>query len=101
MKPLVGSTEPESEGRAFKFGHFAQESWGDYDLCLRKMETIKTDLEEGRLLDSLRAILANRLEVLAISKDELTPARVEPFKINLINPEPSFEKPLRYNPTLT
>ena len=34
---------------------------------------------------------------MAISKDELTPANVEPFKIELNNNEPSFEKPMRYN----
>ena len=45
--------------------------------------------------------MANNLEVLAISKEELTPANVEPFKIELTDTTPSYEKALRYNPTLT
>ena len=38
---------------------------------------------------------------MAISKDELTPARVEPFQIDLHDPTPYHEKPMRYNRTLT
>ena len=41
------------------------------------------------------------MKTLAISKDELTLTNVEPFKIELTDSTPSFEKPLRYNPTLT
>ena len=45
-------------------------------------------------------MMSSRLDHLAISKDELTPAKVEPFKIELTNTEPSYEKPLRYNKKL-
>ena len=38
---------------------------------------------------------------LAIDKKELTPAKVEPFKVELIDRNPSFEKPMRYNKVLT
>ena len=40
-------------------------------------------------------------DILAISKDALTEANVEPFLIDLLDTTPSFERPLRYNPTLT
>ena len=40
------------------------------------------------------------MDNLAISKDELTPANVEPFKMELNNFEPCFEKPIRYNKKL-
>ena len=39
--------------------------------------------------------------MLALSKEELTPANVEPFKIELVNTAPSFEIPIRYNQRLT
>ena len=42
-------------------------------------------------------MMSVRLGHLAISKEELTPAQVEPFKIELSNFEPSYEKPIRYN----
>ena len=41
------------------------------------------------------------MEVLAISKDELTPANVAPFHIVLTDLEPSSEKAMRYNRKLT
>ena len=65
------------------------------------MDKIATDLGEGAHLGALRELLAIKLRILAISKDELTEADVEPFKINLLDTNPSFERPLRYNPTLT
>ena len=84
-----------------KYGHFAQDSWVDYEIGLKKMDAIKTDLQEGTTLEKLRVLLASWLSILAISKDELTQANVEPFRIELQDPTPSFEKALRYNPTLT
>ena len=45
-------------------------------------------------------MMSKRLEILAISKDELTPAEVEPFRIELTNMEPSHEKPQRYSKVL-
>ena len=39
--------------------------------------------------------------MLAISKDELTPANVAPFNIVLTDLEPSSEKAMRYNRKLT
>ena len=65
------------------------------------MDQINTDLTHGVYLDKLRGILAPKLNILAISKDELTKANVEPFRIDLLDTTPSFERPLRYNPTLT
>ena len=65
------------------------------------MDAISTGLGDGRALEELRTTLSPLLDILALSKDELTKARVEPFRIDLINTQPSFEKPLRYNPTLT
>ena len=41
------------------------------------------------------------MEVVAIDKMELSIADVEPFKIELVNVEPSHEKAMRYNKTLT
>ena len=65
------------------------------------MDAIKTDIKGGDTLEKLRVLLAERLNILAISKDELTQADVEPFRIDLQDTTPSFEKALRYNPTLT
>ena len=65
------------------------------------MDMIKSDLQEGPKLEKLRGLLSKELGILAISKEELTQANVEPFKIELIDPSPSFERALRYNPTLT
>ena len=65
------------------------------------MDQISTDLTHGVYLDKLRGILAPKLNILAISKDELTEANVEPFRIDLLYTTPSFERPLRYNPNLT
>ena len=65
------------------------------------MDTITSDLYQGKTLDRLKGLLANNFEVLAISKEELTLAHVEPFKIELIDTTPSYEKALKYNPTLT
>ena len=65
------------------------------------MDAIKTDIKGGDTLEKLRVLLAKRLNILAISKDELTQADVEPFRIDLQDTTPSFVKALRYNPTLT
>ena len=65
------------------------------------MDAITSDLYQGETLDRLRGLLANNLEVLAISKEELTPANVEPFRIELTDTTPSYKKALRYKPTLT
>ena len=65
------------------------------------MDQIGTNLTHGVYLDKLRGILAPKLNILDISKDEMTKANVEPFQIDLLNTTPSFERPLRYNPTLT
>ena len=65
------------------------------------MDQISTDLTHGVYLDKLWGILAPNLNIIAISKDELTKANVEPFRIDLLDTTPSFERPLRYNPTLT
>lgn len=46
-------------------------------------------------------MLSEKVPILASSKEELTPANVEPFKIDLLTNEPSFEKPMRYNQKLT
>ena len=61
------------------------------------MANINTDLDEGACLERLRSMLASRLSTLALTKEELTEARVEPFRIDLTDPTPSFEKPMRYN----
>ena len=45
--------------------------------------------------------IAKQIEGLAISKEELTPANVEPFRMELNNYKPCFEKPMRYNRKLT
>ena len=45
--------------------------------------------------------MSHRLDHLAISKEELTPANVEPFRIDLVDTKPYAEKPMRYSPTLT
>lgn len=47
------------------------------------MDAIKLDLKGGATLEKLRVLLAKRLDILAISKDELTQANVEPFRIDL------------------
>ena len=66
------------------------------------MSKISTELEEGSFSHGkLLSLLAKYLSVLAISKDELTEANVEPFWIDLVNQEPWVEKPLRYNRELT
>ena len=61
-----------------------------------KMDKIKTGLGEGFRLEELRHKLASRLRLLAITKDELTPAKVEPFKIRLASTEPCYERAARY-----
>lgn len=65
------------------------------------MDAIGSDLKDLMIMAKLRTQLAKNVEILAINKDELTPANVEPFKIELIDTTPSYERPLRYNPTLT
>ena len=80
-----------------KYGQFAQDSWGDRELALRKMDAITSDLQEGEVMRRLRGLLAQNLEILAISKEELTPAAVEPFRIELTDTTLCFERPLRYN----
>lgn len=84
-----------------KYGRFAQDSWIDRELSLSKMDAIMSDLQEGSILSRLRGLLSKNLEILAISKEELTPAAVEPFHIELNDSTPCYERPLRYNPTLT
>ena len=96
----VNACEPEGE-LELKYGRFAHSSWRDRCLCLKKMDAIMTKIGGEHGQDGIRHMLADKLEVLAISKDELTPANGEPFRIELINREPSFEKPLRYNQKLT
>ena len=46
-------------------------------------------------------LMAKELGILAISKDELNQANVEPFKIELQDTTPCYERALRYNPTLS
>ena len=46
-------------------------------------------------------MLARHIPILAISKDELSPADVKEFHVDLLNKEPSFEKPIRYSQRLT
>ena len=65
------------------------------------MQVIQTDLLDGKVKEDLYSMLAYKLDVLAISKEELTVADVEPFQIELLSEEPSFEKPMRYNRKLT
>ena len=65
------------------------------------MNTIESDLSEGGELEKLYSMLARHLAILAISKDELFEARVEPFHIELIDTKPNFEKPMRYNRQLS
>ena len=55
-----------------KYGQFAQDSWIDRELNFRKMDMIKSDLQEGPRLEKLRRLLSRELGILAISKDELT-----------------------------
>lgn len=97
----VGTEEKNEENLEEKFGHFAHDSWVDWDISLEKMGTIKTDLLDGRQEEKLRRMLAKHLRILAISKDELSEARVEPFRIELTDTKPSFEKPMRYNRQLS
>ena len=46
-------------------------------------------------------MVAKYVHNFALTKEELTEARVEPFKIELNDNRPYFEKPMRYNKTLT
>ena len=46
-------------------------------------------------------MVAKYVHNFALTKEELTKARVEPFKIELNGNRPYFEKPMRYNKTLT
>ena len=62
-----------------KYGQFAHDSWTDRELCLRKSEAIRSDLVGESRLGELRMALTDKLGVLAISKEELTPPKVEPF----------------------
>ena len=55
----------------------------------------------GILSQTFLQDMSRRLDYLVISKDELTPANVEPFQIALSDPTPYYEKPMRYNRTLT
>ena len=57
----------------------------DWDLSIRKMHAISADLPEGPRMESLRRMLADKLPILAITKEELGEARVEPFRINLMD----------------
>ena len=52
---LERNEEPSLEE---KYGHFAQDSWLDYEIGLKKMDAIKTDLKEGATLEKLRVLLA-------------------------------------------
>ena len=60
---------------------------------MEKMSNINTGLGEGKIRNSFLEMMSLRLDHLAIKKEELTLAKVEPFKIELSNHEPSFEKP--------
>ena len=64
------------------------------------MNNINFRLGEGKTRDRFLEMMSLRLDHLAIKKEELTLAKVEPFKIELSNHEPSFEKPQRYNKKL-
>ena len=83
-----------------KYGRFAHDSWEDYELSLKKLDTVCAEIGEGAIMEKLRALLSERLSILAISKSELNRARVEPFSITLTDTTPSYERPTRYNPTL-
>ena len=47
------------------------------------------------------SMLARHIPILATSKDELSPAVVKAFRVDLLNKEPSFEKPIQYSQRLT
>ena len=94
---LVCESQEELEE---KYGQFAHNTWKNRRLCLAKIEAIRSDLIGENRLEELRWALTNKLDVLALSKEELTPTRVEPFKIEIVSHEPSYEKPLRYNQKL-
>ena len=66
-----------------KYGQYAQDSWEDRDLSLKKMDMIKSNLQDGPIRWGLMELMAKELGILAISKDELNQANVEPFKIEL------------------
>ena len=46
-------------------------------------------------------MLSKYLDNFALTKGELMEANVEPFKIELIDDTPCFERPMRYNKILT
>ena len=66
-----------------KYGQYAQDSWEDRNLSLKKMDMIKSNLQDGPIRWGLLDLMAKELSILAISKDELNQANVEPFKIEL------------------
>ena len=53
------------------------------------------------MLGQVYSMFSRFLSLLALTKEELTPARVEPFRVDLVNEEPIFDKPIRYNRVLT
>ena len=66
-----------------KYGQYAQDSWEDRNLSLKKMDMIKSNLQDGPIRWGLMDLMAKELSILAISNDELNQAKVEPFKIEL------------------
>ena len=50
---------------------------------------------------AFREEIAKLLDVLAINKDELIKINVEPFRIELLDNRPSYERAMRYNRKLT
>ena len=66
-----------------KYGQFANESWKDYALCIRKIARVDQNLRRWEVEEEKRGkflfVVAGYCSILALSKDELTIADVEPF----------------------
>ena len=73
LEPIC-TIEEEGGARSLeqKYGQFAQDSWEDWELSLKKMGIVKSDLKDGLIHQGLMRLLAIELKVLAISKEELT-----------------------------
>ena len=65
------------------------------------MGTFKLKSNIGMLKHRFYNTVSKYINNFALTKEELTEAQVEPFKIELNDHTPCFEKPMRYNKTLT
>lgn len=66
------------------------------------MDTLKfLDGLPHELEEDVRKMFLGYLYNFALTKGELTRANVEPFVIELMDTTPVYEKPMRYNRTLT